>query len=825
MYSKIEQRGFRAQAIILAAVLLALVATSMQATGVSEGGGGPCPAGVAQPRLTSEYKSGVETALRSKEDIWGEKVLASRNGPTYDNVKGYLTPLMYVRQPVHLGPMTDTGVYYIPFGFPKELTGRGAVALHVADGSQIMSNHWNGRNLKVFVGHGDERYGACLANLKGPHLSRGYLPVLESEYKDAQGVSYRQQSFAAHIPGTDLAASFIRITASGGGKSNSATIKLREVCGRTACGLSARDNRLVRDGKTFLYFTPGAKFDGTDLTYDVKPAGHSTDAYLVRPVDAARVPRDLKAGPQSHSEARERTQSYWDRRLDGRAVVEVPEQRVNHATKALLIQNLLMAWRYSLGNSYEDFYQAESSDTVGTLGHLGFTEMYASSLADLLPLTKGRDRRNFEMGAKLLHAADYWHLTHDTPFLLKNEPTYSAFLEDLIKQNAADPNNLLERQRYSSDIARTVYGLHQIGLAQRGAQVISQVWLELGYEDRGQRYADFAAKLKEGYERAVRKSRVTLADGSLFTPVSLLDNEKPWDPITEQVLGGYWNLVSHYGFASDVYAPGGPEATETLQYVLQHGGRLLGLLRAHGSAHNNVYEVEQLKFLAANDQADQLVLSFYGKLAHGMTRDTFISGEAHNVGPILTKWPPCRGEDTCIAPSPEKGWTKDEYYRAMYLPPNSANNTSLLEALRLMLAHTPADSHGRHESLELAYFTPRGWMEQGNHITVRGLPTPFGPLTYSLTSDIDSGQVQGFVDVPDRNPAQSVSLRIRVPEGHRLSAVSVNGVPWQRFSSEEETVDLSGLSGHVSVVATYGAGSPKPRGGCAGCGRKTESTS
>ncbi|MEU9481914.1 hypothetical protein [Streptomyces sp. NPDC048191] len=804
MHSNVRLRYFAVTAAIVAAGLTAPLMTVPESRAEKRGVGNHCPPGISQPRLTPRYKHDVVSALRSKRDAWGEKLISSPQGPTYENIKDYLKPLMYVRQPEDLGPMTDTGVYYIPFGFPRGLTGRGPVALHVADGSQIMSNYWNGRSLKIFVGSGGEQYGSCLAALGGPSLNDGYLPILNTQYKDARGVKYRQQSFAAYLPGTRDLASFIHITASAGKAHRPAVVTLRESCGQEECGLSVDGNRLVRDRKTFLYFSPGATFDGTELTYHVKP-GSRADIYLVRPVEATSAP-DLATGPRTHAEARKQTQSYWDQRLDEGAGISVPEQRVQNATKALLIQNLLMAWRYSMGNAYEDFYQAESSDTVGALGHLGFTRVYASSLVDLLPLTKGRDRRNFEMGAKLLHAADYWHLTHDTSFLQENDATYFRFLGNFIKQNTADPHGLLARQRYSSDIAELVYGLHQIGLAQRGAQEISQVWLELGYKERAQRYAAFASRLKENYQKAARESSVALDDGSLFTPVSLLDNERPWDPITAQLLGGYWNLVSHYGFASGVYDPHSPEARATLQYILQHGGRMLGLLRARDYADNDVYEVEQLKFLAANDQPDQMVLSFYGKLAHGMTRNTYVSGEAHNLGPILSKWPLCRGKPNCIAPPPEKGWTSDEYYRAMYLPPNSANNTAFLEALRLMLAYSPTESSGGHESLELAYFTPRGWLAQGKRINVTGLPTPFGPLTYSVTSDIDSGLVRAHVIAPHRNPAHDLSLRLRVPRGNRLTGVRVNGHPWHKFDQRTETVDLSGLDGDIDVSATYISG-------------------
>ena len=64
------------------------------------------------------------------------------------------------------------------------------------------------------------------------------------------------------------------------------------------------------------------------------------------------------------------------------------------------------------------------------------------------------------------------------------------------------------------------------------------------------------------------------------------------------------------------------------RYMLGHGSRLLGLVRSartrtwgrralSRSRVDDVYGTSTARFLADNDQADQLVLSLYGKLAAG----------------------------------------------------------------------------------------------------------------------------------------------------------------------------------------------------------------
>ncbi|MGH3626201.1 MAG: hypothetical protein ACRDRL_01970 [Sciscionella sp.] len=504
------------------------------------------------------------------------------------------------------------------------------------------------------------------------------------------------------------------------------------------------------------------------------------------------------------------TTAFWNNRLSQGATFDVPEPLVMNAQRNLLIQNILMNWRYSIGNAYEAFYQPESSGTVGTLGAYGFTDVYGASLDDLLPLSKGANRRNWEQGEKLIHAADYYNLTHDKAFIGNNEAAYVAYMADFAAQHAADPNHLLERQQYSSDIKHDVYGLHQIGVSLEGMKAILGVWKDVGRQDLVDQYTPLVDSLNTTFSAAVSQSSVTMPDGSLFTPADLLDGMQPWDPITATTLGGYWNLVAWYGLASGVYAPGSPQAQGTLKYAYDHGSRFLGMLRARDSAVDNVYGTEQVNFLADNDQADQLVLSLYGKLAAGMTRGTFISGESDNLGPLATKWPLQTGTcaKACTPPSAEDGWAPDEYYRAMYQPPNSANNTMFLDTLHQMLVHqvdTVTATSDTPTGLQLAFATPQAWLAPGKTITVTNAPTAFGALSYSINSKAAGHVVTADVRVPSTTPRQ-LQLRLRVPTGDSPVVVIVNGQHWRHVDRSTGTIDLSGLQGDVHVTAIYGSG-------------------
>ena len=139
--------------------------------------------GCAPPRATAAHTSRVERALRTRHDLWGNQLLSAPDGPSYE-ARRLLPPLLYARAPGKKA-LTESGVYYVPFGQPLGARGAGSVALHVADGSQVIAERVGGRRLTIFVGaKGRERYGSCLARLGSARLAAGYQPIMSTTYAD-----------------------------------------------------------------------------------------------------------------------------------------------------------------------------------------------------------------------------------------------------------------------------------------------------------------------------------------------------------------------------------------------------------------------------------------------------------------------------------------------------------------------------------------------------------------------------------------------------------------------------------------------------------------
>ena len=270
-------------------VLLVALAGTAAAVSVEAGGGPLC----AKRKADAAYMDGVNETLAAHQDVWGNELLRSPDGPTYAGVRRYLHPLMLVGRPAGLGPsrLTDSGVYYLPFGVPSGSNGASRVQLHVADGSQIVSRLASGSRLSLDVGaSGHERYGSCLARLAQPHLRGGYLPILETSYVDADGVRYRQESFATRLPRTRALVSFVRLH-----------IDPRRSEVRRAYVRFTPSGGLGRGARARLVFSPGGTLRRSSLVYATKrqEAAHGLRGLARSARATSTVPaweRDLQAG-------------------------------------------------------------------------------------------------------------------------------------------------------------------------------------------------------------------------------------------------------------------------------------------------------------------------------------------------------------------------------------------------------------------------------------------------------------------------------------------------------------------------------------------------
>ena len=723
----------------------------------------------------------MQQAVASGRDLWGGRLLRAREGPTYAAARQFLSPLTQGMQ-WQGRPLTSSGSYYIPLSFPFTSYGSTVFALHVADGSEIVTRRVGGPSLSVFVGSGSERYGSCSARLTPARLAEGYLPVVQTSYTDAAGVRYRQESFVGRAYGAYGARSvisFVRLVVDARAASRGATVRLVPWRRLTH---SAPD-RLALQGQTRLIVSGEPDFVDGVVRYRVQ-AGESQTIYaqwLNAPSDA----RYVHATAAAYDAARAAVVKFWQSSLDAGATFDVPEQEVGDAERGILTQLIAFGWRYSIGNPYEELSYAESLDAAEVAAEYGYSSVAKSIIEFSLDRMRVRPWRFTAFrGAHILStAATYYRLTRDRSFLRAETPA----LDGLVKRIAARQlHSGPARGRLLPEPLSTDLENHNVDSvsgqieAVTGLRAIGRVWRSNGYPAHAARARALALSIDRSLRPAVARASARLHDGSLFVPDQLTTRQRPFDRLTATRDGSYWNLVMPYAFASGWFPAHSRAARGILQYLLGHGSRLLGVPRTYartvygaapGAGLAQVYGLSTSRFLAANDQPDQLDLSLYGMLAAGMTQGTYVSGEAVSLLPV-----------------------KNAHYRTMFMPPNSGANASYLETLHELLVHERRGPLGAPSGLDLAFSTPRGWLADGRQIDVRNAPTSFGKVSYSLVRH--GSTIEGNLILPSARSR----LRLRLPAGEHLQRVLVGSTAVA--VDHAGTIDLAGRRGTVAIRAT-----------------------
>ena len=133
----------------------------------------------------------------------------------------------------------------------------------------------------------------------------------------------------------------------------------------------------------------------------------------------------LRVDARTYDRARSAVIRYWRGRLAEGARVVVPDRRVQDAFSALLVQNLTLTWRYSVGNPYEQFSFPEGVDVAQVLGELGFADVDRAIMRTSLT-RRPTPYPNWKRGEKLLGTAAYFRLYRDRAYVARSRRSSAA---------------------------------------------------------------------------------------------------------------------------------------------------------------------------------------------------------------------------------------------------------------------------------------------------------------------------------------------------------------------------------------------------------------
>jgi hypothetical protein len=675
-------------------------------------------------------------------DAWGEAARTQPGGASYEFFKDLLPPLRYVN--------TEFRHYPIVLSAPAA----SIKARWVSNGSgvNLRANKkpmWKevGFPVAFKVGTPLEPFGAYPDKIEGPRYREGFLPIVQVAYTSGTA-TYRQEAFAAvGAPYETRGAVFIRFAVSDAPGVIVAQLDvdtaIEDVAGTIrdgeGRGLVLHDPQwtwLAAEKQLRLRLTPG---DSAVLAVFTQPLPPPCPV-----LDETLFARERQACTET-----------WKAWLERGAGLTIPEPVVQHAWRALVAGNYLIAdgdrMHYSAGNAYDHLYEAECGDAVRALMLYGFLDDARRMVKPLLDFNRQVTRFHVA-GHKLQLLAHYYWVTRDAESLRSWEPTWGPVIEFLVQSREAE-NGLLPRDRYAGDIAQEVYSLNSNANAWRGLRDMAAVLADLGEAERSRQLAAEARSFRAAILKAVAASEQHAAKPP-FIPNALFGAEKAYANLTATQLGSYYDLMAPYIISSGVFGPGDPRETWMIDYLREHGGIALGMIRStpHQGEFDNepgvnvLYGLRYTLALARRDDRENVLVGFYGQLAQGMTRETFIGGEGSRF---------LHG---------------DRFGRSFYLPPNSASNATFLTVLRYMLIQDwDLDDDGRPETLRLLYGAPARWLVDGAVLEVIRAPTAFGPLSFRVESRLRDGAVRLEIASPPRRP-RSFLVRLPLANGWRVTA-------------------------------------------------------
>jgi hypothetical protein len=700
----------------------------------------------------------------ARSDVWGEAALKDPDGPSFEFFRDLLPPLRYVNTAFKHYPM----VLSAPLAPVK--------ARWVSNGSGINLKAdkppmWKEAGTPVEFFDVDNRpIGEQIGKFTGPTLLEGWLPVVETRYPAGSTV-WRPTSFApVRPPLADHGAVFVRF----GG------LRAARIAARVGAGgkFTAADGLVKNEkGNTVVQYGPGWRWDA-DKSELVAVAGNDKVADLI--VFTKPISDPPKEFP-SYEVERAACVEAWTKLLARGVTMNIPEPIVQDAWRALIVGQYQIAvgdrMHYSAGNAYDHLYEAECGDAVRSLLLFGQTADARKMLVPLLDFNRQATRFHVA-GHKLQLLAHYYWLTRDKTSLKELRPKWEPVIAFICDARKSTDFGLLPKDRYAGDINEQVYSLSSNAACLKGLRDMAAVLEDIGEKDKAAELQVVANHFQTIIGNAVAKSQDNEAK---FIPMSLLANEKPHDPLTATRTGSYYGLMIPYVLGSGVFDFLDNSEQWIIDYLRNHGGIAMGMIRStpHQGEFNNEPGVNPLYGLRYNlallrrGDRDHALVGFYGQLAQGMTRDTFVGGEGSRF---------LHGD--------EKG-------RSFYLPPNSASNACWLTTLRyLLIQDWDLDDDGKPDTLRLLDAIPPRWLKDGATLSVENAPSAFGPLTFRAESHLSKGEVVVTVDAPAR-PVWKWQLRLPGPTGYRITGVRIGNDEERRDA--DGRIDLTGRTGKVVV--------------------------
>ncbi len=708
------------------------------------------------------------------------------------------------------------------------------------EGAKVMGKErdrlkWEGDQITWRIGTGARPYYREDRKSKVSLLD-GYLPVITQSWEN-DGLAYSEEAFATLLRGPlspddkgrseqTPAVLMLRITAANNGsveRTAHVHVNTQPIEGASveASKLYGADHRLRALFDTEGTAAPSLDSGRAHMAFTVPPGSRKSIVVKLPFVSDLSGADEADLAALGYASQRDRVIAYWKDIVDPLARVSTPEPTLNLFARAVpwhirmsttkdpasgLYMVPAASYRYKV-YANESSFQVQLLDAIGdhrTAAQYLETFLQLQGSANFPGLHRGMEDAIFH-GARVNADYDYtahrygldhptvlWTLgehylyARDRNWLAQAWPHMDKAIAWIEKQRASTTDHLLPPGHLedNADWASlfSINGLAWAGL-DRAAAALEDV--HHAEADRVRAAADaFRSDLRTAVLKASAEAPVTQLRDGTYTPYV------PTEP--NQRFRRFGPLgTAYYTRFGPMNAP--MMRLASIREVLYGPIILLNV---------GVFDVnEPLADWVLNDWEDNVTLtSGLGLNVHGLTDDRLWFSQGGTVfqcnlqNPVLVylkrgEIPAAiRGMYNNLLPLfyPDANASAEEFHEwghgsgPLYKIPDESK---WVNRLRDMLVLEQGDS------LYLGRGIPRRWLASEEGVRVDGGATYFGPVTYSMRAGTEPRTIVATVQPPDRNPAKTVYLAARTPEGS-IREVTINGKPWTDFDAANETIRL-----------------------------------
>lgn len=555
-------------------------------------------------------------------------------------------------------------------------------------------------------------------------------------------------------------------------RDGSKTVVKNRSFGRTLLEVDGGDGAAVWSGVDD-YDKSGMKRVNLTVPLDVAAQG-SRELVVKLPSPTLDDAGAVTLAKLDYENARAETLNFWTGWLTKGAQFQVPEKVVNDLFRASLWHALRLPRRHGVGaDARIDLpYSNFAYDQTGTpwpvnqavyvdymlFGLRGYNDVAAEEL-------RAQYHNNQEING---HVSGFANWVVYTPGMLyATAQNYflsgdRAALDRVLPQSIKAMNWCLEQVRSAERREGPAQGLVSgplNDLTGEGTWAFNQAYMYAGLElfgkaleqmgdPRGREARAVAQRLAEAVDRGFRTA-------SAKSPLVQL-RDHTWIPYVpceantfRRILDDWYPTDVDTGAVHMLRLKAVPPGSDLGDWLLNdHEDNLF--FRGWGIANEPVYNQHATAYLERDD-VKAVIRTFYSYMASAFSHSA--------LEPV------------------EHRWTHGQYFG----PPST--DGAWFELYRSMLVHERDD-----DSLLLAGFTPRRWLEAGKRVEVRQAPTRFGLLSMTVENKSGGKQLEAEVQMPDRTRPTALLVRFRHPAGLRMRSVTVNGQSWSDFDGEKEWV-------------------------------------